>query len=123
MLRITLSFRKDKPLFILEGRLAGEWVAELIRVTHQIPSGKKCVVDIENVFYVDSPGEEALLWLNQLGAAFITENVYGSDLCQRLHLRRTTLDKSDAPSSHKRRSGKAPPDTDLPSPKSRRSPS
>jgi hypothetical protein len=89
MLRITIPSSDDDPRFVLEGRLAGDqWVEELIRVIQQIRPRKKCVFDIENVFYVDSLGEETLLWLNRLGATFITKNAYGKDLCLRLHLRR-----------------------------------
>jgi hypothetical protein len=123
VLRITLPTREDDPLFILEGRLAGKWVEELIRVIHQIRSGKKCVFDIENVFYVDSLGEEALLWMNRMGATFITENAYGRDLCQRLHLCRTTVAKVGAPSSPEHPSGMAPRDDLTPLSKPRGSPS
>jgi hypothetical protein len=103
-------------LFILEGRLSGEWVKELIRVTHELGPRTASVFDIEEVSYVDSLGEETLLWLNRLGAKFIAENVYGKYLCQRLHLNRQTLAKSCAQCERKRRGGKAPPDTPLRSP-------
>jgi hypothetical protein len=115
--------REDDPLFILEGRLAGEWVEELIRVIHRIRPGKKCVFDIENVFYVDSLGEEALFWMNRLGARFITENAYGRDLCRRLHLCRTTAAKVDAPISPGNKSEKARQDALPPLSKPRGSPS
>ncbi len=99
MLRITLPACDDDPVFTLEGRLAGEWVQELIRVTRQIPPGTSCVFDIDNVFYVDSLGEETLLWLNRLGATFITRSAYGRNLCQRLHLSRISARPAD-PSAH-----------------------
>jgi hypothetical protein len=108
MLRITLP-TYEVPIFFLEGRLAGLWVTELIRVTNQLGPGTTAVFDIENVIYVDSLGEDTLLWLNRLGAAFIAENVYGRDLCKRLHLRRTTKDK--ATNQPKQKTGKAPPNT------------
>jgi hypothetical protein len=118
VLRITLPSCKEDRLFILEGTLTGEWVKEFIRVTNQVCPGKTSIFDIENVFYVDSPGEDALVWLNQLGATFIAENVYGRGLCERLHLHRTTAAKSGAPSLRKQRNGKSP--TDLPRPSSPR---
>ncbi len=65
-------------------------VKELLRVTHDIGPNTNCVFDIEDVLYVDKLGEQTLGWLNRLGATFIVENVYGKDLCERLHLRRRT---------------------------------
>jgi hypothetical protein len=109
VLRITLPIRKDLPVFVLEGRLAGLWVKELIRVTQQLGPGTKSVFDLESVFYVDSLGEETLRWLNKMGAAFIAENAYGKDLCRRLHLRRTTEAKTGLPSQSGQRARKAPP--------------
>jgi len=88
MLRITLPMRDDPPVFILEGRLAGLWVKELLRVTHDIGPNTNCIFDIEELLYVDQLGEQTLGWLNRLGATFIAENAYGKDLCERLHLRR-----------------------------------
>jgi len=97
VLRITLPTRENDSLFILEGRLAGDWVKELIRVTRDLGPRTTSVFDIEDVFYVDPLGEETLLWLNRLGATFITENAYGKDLCQRLHLRRASATKAGVP--------------------------
>jgi hypothetical protein len=74
MLRITFSRCKDHPLYVLEGRLAGEWVQELVRVTHELSPGSKAVIDIEQVRYVDLLGEKALHWLNCRGAAFVARN-------------------------------------------------
>jgi hypothetical protein len=121
VLRITLPTRADDPLFILEGRLAGEWVEELARVVHEMGPGKKCVFDIENVSYADLLGEEILIWLSRLGATFITQNAYGNDLCQRLHLSRTTAANLGLPGSPKQNCGKAQSKTSLPPPKTVRS--
>jgi hypothetical protein len=99
MLRITLPTRKDAPVFVLEGKLAGAWVEELCEVTRPLGRGTHSVFDIENVTYVDPLGEELLLWLNSLGANFIAENLYGKDLCRRLHLRRRASLELACPSS------------------------
>jgi hypothetical protein len=110
-------------VFVLEGRLVGLWVKELIRVTRQLGPGTTSVFDIEDVFYVDSLGEETLLWLNRLGATFITNTAYGKDLCRRLHLRRAATSKLDAACPRNRRGGKDPPDISLSSFLPRRTPS
>lgn len=89
MLRITVSQNTDCPLFVLEGRLTGDWVGELLGVTRELLPGTSSVFDIEDVLFVDSLGERALQWLNHLGARFVVRNSYGVDLCERLHLRRS----------------------------------
>lgn len=97
VLRITLPKPGDNPrVFLLEGRLAGEWAKELLGVVREIRPGIRCVFDLENVFYVDSLGEEILRSLNRLGAAFLTETAYGKDLCERLDLRRVDVTRPDA---------------------------
>lgn len=87
MLRITQPTNPGgAPLFVLEGRLAGEWVSELIRVLRGLEPGAPCMIDLEEVCYVDASGEEALRTLKN--ATYIAENAYGKDLCKRLHLHR-----------------------------------
>jgi hypothetical protein len=115
VLKISLPTREDHPLFVLEGKLAGLWAKEFIRVTSQLGPGTAAVFDLENVFYVDSLGEKTLLWLNRLGATFIAENVYGKDLCRRLRLRRSTEARTCAHGPHEQKAGKAPPITPIPS--------
>jgi hypothetical protein len=88
VLRITVQKDKDRPVFMIEGRLTGDWVGELLRVTRELLPGTNCVFDIEDVLFVDLLGERALQWLNHLGATFAVRNAYGVDLCERLHLRR-----------------------------------
>lgn len=114
MLRITLPKRKGPPVFVLEGKLAGLWVKELIHLTSQIGPETTAAFDLEDVLFVDSAGEEALLRLGRLGATFIANNVYGKGLCQRLHLHYATRAKTGAPSQLQAKSGKAPAKASLP---------
>ncbi len=81
-----------------------------MRVTRDLCPRTTSVFDLEEVYHVDPLGEETLLWLNRLGARFITNTAYGKYLCQRLHLHRASAIKS----ARKRRRGKAPPDTPVP---------
>jgi hypothetical protein len=74
--------------FILEGRLTGLWAQELLRVARGANQGYGNIFNLQEVFYVDSAGEEALRLLGRRGAMFITESAYGKDLCSRLKLRR-----------------------------------
>lgn len=90
VLRISVPTNDGIQLFILEGRLTGDWVGELLRVTRELLPGTNCIFDIEDVLFVDVLGERALLWLDHIGAAFIVRNAYGVDLCERLNLRLVT---------------------------------
>jgi hypothetical protein len=115
VLKITLPSCEDDPLFILEGRLTGEWAKELLRVTRELGPRTTSIFDIEEVSYVDQLGEETLRWLNRLGATFVTRTAYGKDLCRRLHLRHAAAARSKAPKARKPKSVKVPPDPSPPS--------
>ena len=95
MLRITLPTASHSGLFILEGRLTGLWAKELLRVARAKDQGYDNIFDLQEVFYVDSKGEEVLRWLGGRGAKFITESAYGKDLCHRLKLRRMTFPEGE----------------------------
>ena len=95
MLRITLPTASHSGLFILEGRLTGLWVKELLRVARASNQSFGNIFDLQEVFYVDSTGEKALQLLGGCGARFITESAYGKDLCHRLKLERVDLDNHD----------------------------
>ena len=97
MLRITLPSAINSEPFILEGRLTGLWARELLRVARGVNQGNGNIFDLQEVFYVDSAGEEALRLLSGRGARFITDSAYGKDLCHRLKLLRVVdpeLDKN-----------------------------
>ena len=95
MLRITLPTASQSGLFILEGRLTGLWVKELLRVARATNQGCGNIFDLQEVFYVDSEGEDALRLLGGRGAKFIADSAYGKDLCRRLKLRRITPSEGD----------------------------
>ena len=95
MLRITLPTASHSGLFILEGRLTGLWAKELLRVARAKDPGYDNIFDLQEVFFVDSKGEEVLRWLGTRGAKFITESAYGKDLCHRLRLVRVGVLRTD----------------------------
>jgi len=100
MLRITLPSANSSEAFILEGRLTGLWARELLRVARGANQGYENIFDLQEVFYVDSAGEDVLRLLGGRGAKFITESAYGKDLCNRLKLCRVAnadMEKSMRP--------------------------
>ena len=83
-----LTSERFQEIVVLEGRLAGLWAQELLRVVREANQGSGTIFDLQEVFYVDSSGEDALRILSRIGARFITDSAYGKDLCQRLRLHR-----------------------------------
>jgi hypothetical protein len=108
MLRITLPPANSSEAFILEGRLTGLWAQELLRVARGANQGYGNIFNLQEVFYVDSAGEEALRLLGRRGARFITESAYGKDLCHRLKLRRVVGSEVDN-NNAKRQEGSCKP--------------
>jgi len=70
----------------LEGRLVAAWAFQVKSLVsrHFVPNG--LLVDMSEVTYVDSVGEQLLLWLRDLKAEFVAESCYPRDICERLHL-------------------------------------
>ena len=95
-MRITLPTANHSGLYILEGRLTGLWAKELLRVARAADQGYGHTFDLQEVFYVDCEGEEALRFLAGRGARFITESAYGKDLCNRLKLHRVGPSEADS---------------------------
>jgi hypothetical protein len=71
MLRITTQDHETETKFIVEGRLAGPWVAELERCWQTAISIQPCstvLVDLTAVSYVDAEGKELLTRMRRNGA-------------------------------------------------------
>ena len=64
MLRITVQEGPDSFTLILEGRLAGPWIEEVERAWAGVVgkgSGRRHVVDLAGVTYVEEEGKKLLL--------------------------------------------------------------
>jgi len=79
MLRIMITEAPFEQTWTLQGRLCGEWAAELKEKwaeTRSLRAGRKCVVDLEDVITVDQAGESALLDMASEGARLIARRAY-----------------------------------------------
>ncbi len=79
MLKITRTETLEEEKWILQGRLVGLWVSELTRVwkeTHRTDDNLKCIVDLNEVTFVDKKGESLLRTMSKEGAQFITTGIY-----------------------------------------------
>jgi hypothetical protein len=84
MFRAEMLWLGDGPTLKMEGRLAGEWAeqARYLVTTDAVPKG--LIVDLTEVSYIDSEGEQLLKWLSSVGAEFVAGNVYALGVYERL---------------------------------------
>jgi hypothetical protein len=73
-------------LLKLEGRLTGADAEHIRALMTRTYAGPRMVVDVTEVTFVDSVGEAVLSLLGRLGAEFVAETAYTSDVCERLRL-------------------------------------
>jgi hypothetical protein len=91
MLKITNSATADEARWILCGRLAGPWVAELRSNWDQVRGwwrGRRCVIDLSDVVLIDENGEELLGELRDEGAELVARGVYIKHLLETLKSKR-----------------------------------
>ncbi len=86
MFRAEIRHLANGPIFRMEGRLVGEWAKEARALVTKNGDLKGLVVDLTDVCYIDSLGEQFLSWLGSLGAEFVAENTYAMAVVERLQL-------------------------------------
>ena len=70
----------------MEGSLVGKWAEEAKSLVTSSPVPKGLIVDMTDVSYVDSVGEQVLAWLASVGSSFMAKGVYAASICERLNL-------------------------------------
>lgn len=79
MLRTTITDTPSEQKWTLQGRLCGEWAADLRtqwETTRNTRENRRCAVDLEDVNCVDSQGENVLLQMAMEGAVFLASRAY-----------------------------------------------
>jgi anti-anti-sigma regulatory factor len=79
MLRTIITEDLAGQRWILQGRLCGQWAADLKQKWEETRStrvGRNCVVDLEDVMTVDRTGEKTLLEMAMEGARLIARRAY-----------------------------------------------
>ena len=86
MFRAEIHELEDGPTLKMEGRLVGQWAeqAKSLVTMNSVPKG--LIIDLTDVTYVDSVGEQALIWFSSIGAAYVGKGVYAAGVCERLRL-------------------------------------
>jgi hypothetical protein len=79
MLRTMINDTPFEQKWVLQGRLCGEWAADLKEKwesTRLMRKGRRCTIDLEDVTYVDARGEEVLLEMTTEGATLFASRAY-----------------------------------------------
>jgi len=86
MLRVQTQEIHDALICRLEGRLTGEGADQVRLLVTRCNSKLDLVVDLTDLMFVDSVGEDVLSFVKRLGGEFIAETAYSLDICERLRL-------------------------------------
>lgn len=87
VLRITITDDPAEQRWILQGRLSGPWVAQLKtswKKAHAPRETRRCVIDLNEVTFVDLDGERVLMTMMKDGAEFLATGVYTRHLVETL---------------------------------------
>ena len=106
MLRVEIHHSASTVRLKFEGRFTGDDAQNTCTLITRCFDGMTILVDITDVTFIDSAGEEVLSFFGRFGAEFIAETSYALDVCERLHL---CLARSGASDPHP--SGASRPNT------------
>lgn len=84
MLKITVIAETDETVTLkLEGRITGEWVSEVQRECEMwLAQGRKAVLDLSGIVFVDEQGVEKLKALKRNGVNLIGSSLFLSRLLE-----------------------------------------
>jgi anti-anti-sigma regulatory factor len=89
MLKITVTETQTEKRWILEGRLVGPWVRELRtcwKKKHRAQSGQRCVIDLNDVTFIDKSGERLLRAMSKKGAELIASGMYTKHVLEKVKI-------------------------------------
>jgi hypothetical protein len=87
MLRITVTESTSEQRWILQGRLTGSTIEELItswRANRRCQPSQRRVVDLNEITSIDKDGEQVLLMMLRDGAKFVATGLYTKHLLESL---------------------------------------
>jgi anti-anti-sigma regulatory factor len=85
MLKITRAETPGEERWILQGRLVGLWARELRRIwkkTQRADDKRRCVVDLNEITFIDKKGEALLRTMSKQGAQLVATGIYIKHLLQ-----------------------------------------
>jgi hypothetical protein len=87
MLRVQIQDSANGLTLKLEGRFTGDDAGNTRVLITRFRYGMGFVLDLTDVTFIDSIGEEVLSFFGRFGAEFVAPTSYTVDVCERLHLR------------------------------------
>jgi hypothetical protein len=79
MLKITITETTAERRWIVQGRLVGPWVSELGTIwkeAHRSQDKRACIVDLNDVTFIDKSGERLLRAMSKKGALLTAKGLY-----------------------------------------------
>ena len=79
MLKITITETPTEMRCVLQGRLFGPWVSELRSIWRRVArtrNGRACIVELNDVTFIDKSGERLLRAMCKKGAQLIARGLY-----------------------------------------------
>ena len=87
MLKITIMELATERRWIVQGSLVGPWVSEL-RTTwkraHRNHDKRACIIDLNDVTFIDKSGERLLRAISRKGAQLIAGGMYVKHVVEQL---------------------------------------
>jgi hypothetical protein len=83
VLKIAITGTGTETRWILQGSLTGPWVRELRscwKRRHRAERARECVVDLNNVTFIDEGGKRLLRGIFKNGAKFVANGIYTKHL-------------------------------------------
>jgi len=87
MLRVQIQDCANGLTLKLEGRFTADDAENTRVLITRFRDGMRFVLDLTDVTFIDSMGEEVLSFFGRFGAEFVAPTSYTLDVCERLHLR------------------------------------
>jgi hypothetical protein len=87
MLKITITNTSREERWTLQGRLVAPWLNELKaswKKEHRTAQRRRCIVNLDEVTFIDKSGERMLRCMSNQGATFVASDVYVKHVLDRL---------------------------------------
>lgn len=86
MLRVETQKSDGTLICRLEGRFTGEGAEQVRSLVTRSDNKLQIVIDLTEIMFIDTIGEEVLSFLKKLKAQFIADTSYAQHVCERLNL-------------------------------------
>ena len=86
MLRVEIKDSAETFCLKVDGRFTGEDAERTRTLITRCRNGARLMVDLTEITFIDSVGEEVLSFFGRFGAEFVATSSYTLDICERLHL-------------------------------------